>query len=244
MSSIFGNQTLIPLYAVNNDQVILRDGTVSVPSLRFSNALTSGLYHPASSQVAIATGGVRAALFTPTSQVLTGELQTGNVSAGNVNASSLITTPAFRLTTSPSSGAYLRSDSDGNATWQSGSGGASTEIHYRTSWTSVSNAAVATLRLFISIYNNIMIQVQGRMLISNIDANSIGVFRLGNQSLYNLPVANIAGLATDYTTVNTEYGILKYNWRLNGTEIELLLENTTGVSKFNLVSDFCVTGHV
>jgi hypothetical protein len=46
--------------------ITLASGTVSTPTLNYTGDTTTGLYHPASGQLAVTTGGTQAALFTGT----------------------------------------------------------------------------------------------------------------------------------------------------------------------------------
>ncbi len=237
----------LPIYTVNSTQAILADGTVSTPSLRFQNSPSSGVFlvNSSSACVAVSTNGVQAAMFTPSGTTITGQLTTGNLNASNVTASNLVVTPGLRITTGASSGSYLVSDANGNASWSLG-GAPALHTHYRTSWSSFTNASPAAVRLYISIQNNALLHLQGRMLISNIDPSATATFRLNNQSLYGLSLANVSGMCTDFTILNTEYGVLKYNWRIapSTNDIELLLENTQASTKFNLAVDFSASAYI
>jgi hypothetical protein len=123
----------VPLYAVNSDQAILQDGTVGLPSLRFKNALASGIYQ-ANGAVCVSSNGIQSGVFTPTEQVLTGQVTTNTLSANSticnianvttVNATSAVVNN-LRITSGAQNNYLLRSDATGNASWTAPSAGLS-----------------------------------------------------------------------------------------------------------------------
>ena len=123
----------VPLWAVNSDQVILADGTVGLPSGRFKNALASGIYQ-INGAVGIASNGIQCGLFSPSEQVLTGQVTTNTLSANSticnianvttVNATSATLTN-LRLPTGAQNNYLLKSDATGNVSWTAPSAGLS-----------------------------------------------------------------------------------------------------------------------
>jgi hypothetical protein len=123
----------VPLWAVNSDQVILADGTVGLPSARFKNALASGLYL-SNSSVGIASNGIQSALFSPSEQVLTGQVSTGVLSANSTicNIANVTTVDAtsatltnLRIPTGAQNNYLLKSDATGNVSWTAPTAGLS-----------------------------------------------------------------------------------------------------------------------
>jgi len=118
------------LYAINSDQAILADGSVGLPSCRFKNRLSSGIYQ-SNSSVGVASCGIQFALFIPTEHLVTGQVTTSTLSANSVqstsgniitlNSTSFNSNPAvvnnLRITTGARNNYLLRSDSSGKATW-------------------------------------------------------------------------------------------------------------------------------
>lgn len=72
--------------------VAVADGTVSAPGLAFTNDVNTGIYRPTTDQLAIATGGVRAALFTASSMSVPGTFAAAGGIAGalDLNANKII----------------------------------------------------------------------------------------------------------------------------------------------------------
>jgi hypothetical protein len=123
----------VPLWAVNSDQVILADGTVGLPSARFKNALASGIYQ-SNGAVGIASNGIQCGLFSPSEQVLTGQVTTNTLSPNSVicgtgNITHINSTSAVvsnrRIPTGAQNNYLLRSDATGNASWTAPSAGLS-----------------------------------------------------------------------------------------------------------------------
>jgi len=123
----------VPLYAVSGDQAILQDRTVGLPSLRFKNALSSGIYQ-ANGAVCVASNGIQCGVFTPTEQVFTGQVATSTLSASsitcgtgnitNINSTSTVVNN-LRIPTGAQNNYLLRSDASGNASWTAPSAGLS-----------------------------------------------------------------------------------------------------------------------
>jgi hypothetical protein len=91
--SINGFASTIPLYSINSTQAVLGNGSLASPSLRFSNASSTGLLLN-NSNISIAVGGVQSALFSSSVQTFTGQVNTGILSANSVivNGNSIATT--------------------------------------------------------------------------------------------------------------------------------------------------------
>lgn len=88
MASIFGSNNALPIYALNSDTAILASGSVGLPSLRFANASASGLYL-SGANTTIASSGFQCALFTPTTQTLTGQVDVPILNTSNVICTSI-----------------------------------------------------------------------------------------------------------------------------------------------------------
>ena len=149
----------VPLWAVNSDQVILADGTVGLPSARFKNALASGIYQT-NGAVGIASNGIQCGLFSPSEQVLTGQVTTNTLSANsvicstgnitNINSTSTVVSN-LRIPTGAQNNYPLKSDATGNASWTAPSAGLSM-TQYRivgTSNVTLSAGSVVTLDIFM-----------------------------------------------------------------------------------------------
>ena len=128
----------VPLWAVNTDQVILADGAVRLPFIRFKNALSSEIYQ-CNSSVGFSSSVIKCALFTVTEQLLTGQVRTNTLSANSVisntgNIATLNSTSAvvdnLRIPTGASNKYLIKSDASSNASWTAPAAGLSmTQYH-------------------------------------------------------------------------------------------------------------------
>jgi hypothetical protein len=141
----------VPLWAVNRDS---RWGC-GLPSARFKNSLASGIYQ-SNSSVGIASNGIQCGLFSPSEQVLTGQVTTNTFSSNsvicntgnitNINSTSAVVSN-LRIPTGAQNNYLLRSDAAGNASWTAPSAGLSM-TQYRivgTSNVTLSAGSVITL---------------------------------------------------------------------------------------------------
>lgn len=129
--SINGFSSAVPLYSINTTQAVLGNGSLSTPSLRFSNASSTG-FLLSNSNISISVSGVQAALFSPSLQTFTGQVNTGTLSANLINANSLVLSGGFSFSGNLSSGTWtpVMSDLSGNPFSTSASSG---------SWSRVNN---------------------------------------------------------------------------------------------------------
>jgi len=207
------------------------DGSATTPSIYFSNDRDCGLYRISNETIGFTTNGVKQA-----------ELSTGALTATNK-----MITPAFQLTTGAGTGKVLESDSVGNAQWVSAT---STVIRtfYRNSFsiwnTSDINFVLSSVDLNITILNNEVMQVSGRIFIGNFPTGYEAWFRISNISLYGIILSTVQGVVSDRLRTNSTFPSFEYDFRLTSSEFEIVLENTSGSPITNQEYEFTAMGRV
>jgi hypothetical protein len=113
--------TLVDIQTLSNKLVLLQDGTVSTPCLSFPSDTNTGIYHPATDQIAITTNGAQRLLVDASGNVTIG----GALAAGSTTITgTLAVTGAFSATSSTISGAISAGSLSGTVTIAPTSGNA------------------------------------------------------------------------------------------------------------------------
>ena len=207
------------------------DGSATTPSIYFSNDSNTGLYRVGAETIGVSTNGIK-------------QLEVSNTATISTNQ---ITTPSIRITTGAGAGKVLESDASGNASWVSAT---STVIRTfnRTSWSSFDSSdamyVFANPVLNITILNNEVLMLSGRMLISNLPVGASPWHRLANFGLYGIALDTIHGIVYDRLRVNSSFPFIETEFRLTSGELELVIENGEPTPITNQVIHFMATGRV